>query len=90
VRSPTISARRVPRTTAADSIAMWSMVTGTVLSKPRWQLPIESPTSRTGMPASSKTEAVIASYAVSIGHFSPRSLAAARSRTVIRRVPAPP
>lgn len=90
VRSPTISARLVPRTTAAASIVMWSIVTGTVLSKPRWQLPIESPTSSTGMPASSKTDAVIASYAVSMGHRSPRSLARARSRTVTRRVPVPP
>src|SRR5688572_26861602 len=67
-----------------------SRVTGTVVSYPRWQLPAESPTSITGIPASSNTDAVIASYAVSMGHFSPRSLAAAMSRTVIRRVPLPP
>ena len=42
------------------------------------------------MPASSKTRAVTASYAVSMGHFSARTLASARSRTVIRRWPAPP
>src|SRR5690606_18219443 len=42
------------------------------------------------MPASSKTRAVIASYAVTIGHFSPRSFAAAMSRTVTRRVALPP
>lgn len=88
-RSATIRAREVPRTTAAESIVISSRVTGTVDSYPRWQLPAESPTSMTGMPASSKTDAVIASYAVSMGHFSPRSLARAMSRTVIRRVPFP-
>lgn len=60
-RSPTIRAREVPRTTAAESMVISSMVTGTVVSYPRWQLPAESPTSITGMPASSKTEAVVAS-----------------------------
>lgn len=30
--SPMTSARLVPRTTAADSIVIWSMVTGTVFS----------------------------------------------------------
>lgn len=44
----------------------------------------------TGIPASSKTDAVIASYAVSMGHFSPRSVAAAMSWTVMRRVDFPP
>ena len=44
----------------------------------------------TGIPASSKTDAVIASYAVSMGHFSPRSVAAAMSWTVMRRVLLPP
>lgn len=42
------------------------------------------------MPASSKTDAVIASYAVSMGHFSPRSLASVMSRTVMRRLLLPP
>ena len=42
------------------------------------------------MPASSKTCAVSASYAVSMGHFSPRALALARSLTVTRRVARPP
>ena len=40
---------------------MSSTVTGTVTSWPRTTLPAESPTSRTGMPASSKTRRVYAS-----------------------------
>lgn len=57
-RSATIRAREVPRTTAADSMVISSMVTGTVDSYPSATLPAESPTSRTGIPASSKTDAV--------------------------------
>ena len=37
------------------------------------------------MPASSKMRAVSASYAVIMGHFSPRAFAAIRSRVVTRR-----
>src|SRR5690349_9076850 len=89
-RSATTSARRVPLTTAAVSGMSSSRVTGIVLSCPYTTMDAESPTSSTGMPASSKTRAVSASYAVSIGHFSPRALAAARSRTVTRRPACPP
>jgi len=85
-----IIARRVPRTTAAVSGISSSTVTGSVVSWPKTTMPAESPTSSTGMPASSKTRAVRASYEVSIGHFSPRALAATRSRTVTRRVALPP
>ena len=42
------------------------------------------------MPAWSKIAAAYWSYAVSIGHRSPRALAAATSRTVSRRVDVPP
>ena len=85
-----IIARRVPRTTAAVRGSRSSTVTGSVLSWPKTTIPAESPTSSTGMPASSKTAAVRASYEVSMGHFSPRALAAARSRTVTRRFELPP
>src|SRR5262249_21539080 len=85
-----IIARRVPRTTAAVSGSRSSTVTGRVLPWPKTTMPAESPTSSTGIPASSNTAAVRASYEVSIGHFSPRALAAARSRTVTRRFAPPP
>ena len=59
--SATISARLVERVTALVISRMSSTVTGTVLVSPRTTLPPESPTSITGMPASSKTEALIVS-----------------------------
>ena len=56
-----MSARLVPRTTAAVSGMSSSRVTGIVVSCPKTTIPAESPTSSTGMPASSKTCAVSAS-----------------------------
>ena len=50
----------------------------------------ESPTNKTGIPASSKTLALSASYEVIIGHFSPRAFAAIKSLVVIRRDCFPP
>ena len=51
-------ARLVPRTTAAVSGIRSSSVTGIVVSCPYTTIAAESPTSRTGMPASSKMCAV--------------------------------
>jgi hypothetical protein len=48
----------VERVTALVMSSRSSTVTGTVLVYPRTTLPEESPTSRTGMPASSKTAAL--------------------------------
>src|SRR4051794_26529412 len=84
------SARVVDRATARTSGTMSSTVTGTVVSYPRTLLPAESPTSSAGTPTSSKSAAVSMSYDVSIAHFSPRSLADCRSRTVMRRLTTPP
>src|SRR3954469_25081828 len=84
------SARVVDRATARTSGTMSSTVTGTVVSYPRTLLPAESPTSSAGTPTSSKSAAVSMSYDVSIAHFSPRSLADCRSRTVMRRLTIPP
>ena len=58
-RSATTSARLDPRTTARANGISSSTVTGMVFSSPRKLLPALSPTSRTGMPASSKISAVI-------------------------------
>jgi hypothetical protein len=80
----------VDRVTALVISRMSSTVTGTVLEYPRTTLPEESPTSSTGMPASSNTEALTVSYAVSIAHFSPRSLACCRWCTRTRVLDWPP
>jgi len=53
--SPTISGVRSPRRTAAASMIISSMPTGTVLSYPSTQLAAESPTSTTSTPTSSTT-----------------------------------
>ena len=54
-------ARLLPRTTAAVSGSRSSTVTGMVVSWPKTTIDAESPTSSTGIPASSKTRAVSAS-----------------------------
>ena len=59
--SATTSVRLVERVTAFVISRMSSTVTGTVLVSPRTTLPAESPTSSTGMPASSKTDALTVS-----------------------------
>jgi hypothetical protein len=59
--SATMSDRFVERVTALVIRRMSSTVTGTVLESPRTTLPAESPTSITGMPASSNTEALTVS-----------------------------
>ena len=59
--SATISDRVVERVTARVRSRMSSTVTGTVLDSPSTTLPAESPTSITGMPASSNTEALTVS-----------------------------
>src|SRR5438270_3731101 len=77
--SPMISALCAPRATARVWCSISSTETGIVVSYPRMTCASESPTSRTGTPASSRIWAVGKSYAVSITNFSPRALYAARS-----------
>ena len=60
-RSATTMARCEPRTTARVSGINSSTVTGIVFSSPKKLFPALSPTSNTGMPASSKIDAVICS-----------------------------
>jgi len=70
-RSAMTKARRVDRVTARTSGSSSSTVTAKVESLPNTLLDAESPTSRTGMPASSKITALYMSYAVSIAHLRP-------------------
>ena len=60
-RSATTIARLDPRTTARVSGIKSSTVTAMVFSSPRKLFPALSPTSSTGMPASSNIDAVICS-----------------------------